>query len=105
MTAESDLNRAIIVYLQTIGVFAWRCNSGALKNSDGVWVKYGRKGMADILGILPGGKFLAIESKIGRAKPSKEQRAFLEEIRVNGGVAILAYTLDDVIEGLEPDHA
>ena len=101
MTAESELNRAILGYLQTIGVFAWRCNSGALKNADGVWVKYGRKGMADILGILPGGKLLAIEAKVGRAMPTKEQRAFLDEVRVNGGVAILAYTLDDVIRELD----
>jgi len=101
VTAESDLNRAILSYLQAVGVFAWRCNSGALKNADGVWVKYGRKGMADILGILPGGKFLAIEAKVGRAKPTKEQHHFLGEIRRSGGVAILAHTLDDVLRELE----
>lgn len=100
MTAESDLNRAILGYLETIGVFAWRCNTGALKNADGVWVKYGRKGMADILGILPGGRFLAIESKIGKAKLTKEQHHFLGEVRRSGGVAILAHTLDDVIDGI-----
>jgi hypothetical protein len=44
------------------------------------------------------GKFVAIECKIGRNKPTDLQNAYLEEIRKRGGIAIVAYSLDDVMD-------
>ncbi|KKL54482.1 hypothetical protein LCGC14_2265030, partial [marine sediment metagenome] len=35
-----------------------------------------------------------------KAKLTKEQHHFLGEVRRSGGVAILAHTLDDVIDGI-----
>jgi hypothetical protein len=64
---------------------------------------FGKVGSADILGILrPSGRFLAIEVKKPGEKPSDEQIAFLLAIRDAGGVAIVAYSLDDVRKVLYP---
>lgn len=62
-------------------------------------------GVPDILGIyrLPGetaGRFLGIEIKAPRGKLSSAQEQFLNIIREQGGIAILAYSVDDVIRGL-----
>lgn len=59
-------------------------------------VKLSRPGTADITGCSKDGKFIAIECKIKPNKPTQLQEAYLEEIRKRGGIAIVAYSLDDV---------
>jgi hypothetical protein len=50
---------------------------------------FGLKGSADILGCLPGGRFLAVETKAERGRISPEQRQFLADIKALGGLAIV----------------
>jgi hypothetical protein len=64
-------------------------------------VRFGKRGQSDIIGYLPDGRFLAVETKASDGKPTPEQEAFLEAVRMAGGVAILARSLDDLIAGLE----
>ncbi len=97
---EAALVKAVLGYLKLRGIFAWRCNSGMLRGAGGGPVRFGIPGMSDVLGILPGGKFLAIECKVGKNKPTKAQQAFLELVKGYGGVAFVAYSLDDVIEAI-----
>jgi len=57
------------------------------------------KGIPDILGILPGGAFLAIEvkkPKPDKTYPSKEQKAFMKRINDDGGIAFVARDVDTV---------
>lgn len=99
--SEKDVVKGILSYLEYIGVYAWRNNTGAIVSSyEGKkrFFKYGLKGSADIIGILPDGRFLAIECKANKNKLSVAQNQFLKNIKSNGGVAICAYSLDDVIE-------
>jgi hypothetical protein len=42
-----------------------------------------------------------VECKAGKGKPSDKQIRFLKTIAENGGAAILAWSVDDLIEGLE----
>jgi len=42
---------------------------------------FGKKGSADILGCLLGGKFLAVEYKAPAGRLAPEQSAFLEKVR------------------------
>jgi hypothetical protein len=63
-------------------------------------MRFGKKGSSDILGILPGGRFLAIEVKAKGGRVSPEQRNFLEQVRGLGGVAIIAYSFKDIDEVL-----
>lgn len=58
---EADLKSAIVKYLKSVGVLAWR-NPVSL---------YGRSGRPDIEGVLPGGRALFIEAK----RPGKYTRA------------------------------
>lgn len=105
---ESDLVRAILTYLNFIrGIPSWRINSGKIlipQTKGGKRMYAGAPaGTSDILGILPvnhnghkTGVFLAIEAKIKGNVPTQKQLAFLEQVRNSGGVAFVAYSLEDV---------
>lgn len=101
---ESAVLRACLDYLAVRGIMAWRNNSGlAMMRGRGGKpqpVRFGKKGSSDILGVLPGGRLLAVECKASDGKPTDEQIAFLDRVRAAGGVAILARSLDDLIAGL-----
>jgi len=60
---------------------------------------YDKPGKSDILGIWKG-RPLAIEVKWGKNVASEDQKKFLKEFEENGGIAILAYSLDDVLTKL-----
>jgi len=87
-------------------------NETALKNQvlrylkkKGYFIKYhsgygGATGIPDILGCYKG-FFIAIELKIKGNKPTKIQLYNLKKIREEGGIGIVAYSLDDVKNNLE----
>ncbi len=85
-------------YLALKGIYCWRNNSGMLTDRHGIHVRFGKVGSADIIGIAPDGKFLAIEVKRpnGRYKPTPAQMEFLEEIKARGGYAGVATSIEDV---------
>ena len=93
---ENDIQKTILQFLWYNNIYSWRNNSGAYKTEAGHYVRYGFKGSADILGILPDGRFLAIEVKKPKTNPTKEQKLFLKNIEVNGGVSFVARSLEDV---------
>jgi hypothetical protein len=98
---ETNLVRQIIDYLNFRGCFVQRTNSGALRFKDSSgrsnFIKLAYAGTADITGCSRDGKFIAIEAKIKPNKPTALQEAYLEEVRKRGGIAVVAYSLDDVM--------
>lgn len=100
---EKQIQAAILDYprLDYRVAWAYRFNTGAriVREFDANGcpkerrIQYAFKGCADILGQLVDGRFLAIECKSqkGRARPL--QADFLEAVRMNKGVAILAVPL------------
>lgn len=105
---ETDLVKTCLGYLDIKGIDAWRNNSGAVvvPGSPGRkrrCIRYGKKGSSDILGMVPDGRFLAVECKRKGKYPTKEQRAFLAMVKRNNGIALLVRDVDDLIRGLE-DH-
>ena len=62
---EAAIQRTILAALQAHpGVaLAWRQNAGAVRDQSGYVVRMGPKGMADLGGILRGGRSLQIEVK------------------------------------------
>jgi len=58
-------------------------------------------GVADIIGVLEGGKFFAIEVKSGRNKQTEAQKEFERKVKEKGGIYLLAYDLDTVIDFFE----
>lgn len=102
---ERDVLNACLDYLAIKHIFAWRNNTGAfpieMPGQTRRFIKFGRKGSSDIIGILPDGKFLAVECKDKYGKLRIEQYDFLEDIKNNNGLAILARSLEDLIDGLQ----
>lgn len=103
---EKLIENHILRWLNISGIYAWKNQSVGI--FDPVKKIYRRsnnpfhiKGVSDILGILPDGKFLAIEVKSKTGKASPEQIMFIEKINKNGGKAFVAKTLEDVQEALK----
>lgn len=88
-TPEAILKRSIKDLLRTLGIFYFSALQG-LGSYPGV---------SDFLGIYKG-RFLAIEAKAPHGVASPAQKEFLRRIEADGGIAILAYTIEDVINGL-----
>ena len=101
---ESKLVRACLDYLRLVGVAAWRNQSGmvfAEHQGKRRAIRMGAKGGADIIGCLPpNGRTLAVECKVPPNKLTPEQDAFLAAIRRAGGLAIVAESIDDVMEAI-----
>ena len=104
MTAETDLVKACLSYLELCGAFVWRNNSGQLRDRTGRPVRFGKVGSADIIGVWTDGKFLAVECKIGRNTPTAQQDAFLDAVAAHGGHAIVARSVDDIVEWAACDN-
>lgn len=59
------------------------------------------RGSADLVGYTSDGRFLAVEVKTGRVRVTREQLAFLGAVRMRGGVAGVARSVDDLRRILE----
>lgn len=97
---EAEVLTAVLKYLQSRGIFHWRQNTGGAVYA-GRRVSFSIPGMADVVGILPGGFFLAVECKRpGRDATSPRRKAkqerFAERVRSAGGVYLRASSVDDV---------
>ena len=98
---EKEIENQILEYLNHLGLYCWK------NQSVGVWDqrkkiyrrpmnKFHRNGVADILGILPDGRLLAIEVKSAKGRLSDHQKEFLKNVEDNNGLAIVARSLDDL---------
>ena len=63
-------------------------------------MSFGYPGSADITGILPDGRRLEVECKSATGRQSEKQKKFEEKIRTNGGIYILARSVEDLEHGL-----
>lgn len=115
---EKEIQKQILDYLRLRGIFCWTCKTvGTYDPRRRVYrANTTFKGVADILGILPAptspghtwealgrhkGQFLAVEVKRVGGKVSDDQKAFLERINKEGGLAFVARSLNDVINTLD----
>jgi len=85
---EQTIQRKILRELKDLGIYAY-------KN-----ISTNRKGIPDIIACV-NGKFLAIEVKSKGGKPTKLQEYNIEQIRKSGGSAIVAYSVEDVLNELK----
>lgn len=95
MTPESRIEQDIFAFLKSIGIFCFKADRVGIydpirkrfrsnKNPNRI------KGVSDILGIAPGGRFLAIEVKAPKGSLTKEQREFLVSVQDAGGIAFVS---------------
>lgn len=98
---EKAIENQILHYLYKKNIFAWKNQStGVFDPIKRIYRKSNNpfhiKGVSDILGILPDGRFLAIEVKSATGRASEEQKHFLWQINAKGGKAFLARSIEDV---------
>lgn len=96
---ENEVKNACLRWLHERGIFAWRNNTGMAWIGDHP-IRFGLKGSADIIGLLPDGRFLAVEAKAASGRQSPDQKTFEENVRKNNGVYVLAYDVTDLEEAL-----
>lgn len=91
MRESEALVEVRLEYGQAEGFVVWRNTSGFVEHETRK-VRYGvGVGGSDLLGITPGGLFLAVEVKGSRGRPTEEQLRFLELVYERGGVACLCH--------------
>jgi hypothetical protein len=93
---ESDTQRAILDYLALKRIFHYRNNSGAFKDTQNHFYRFGELSSPDIICVI-NGLFVGIEVKAPKSKQSEHQVEFQRQLEMAGGKYILAYSLDDVI--------
>lgn len=87
---EAEIQRQILELLKLRGIVHWRQNAGTVRLESAGKPRYlraGPRGVPDIVGILPGGRFFAVEVKRPGEKPTQYQLAALTRINAAGGVA------------------
>jgi hypothetical protein len=100
-TTHADLVAACLVWLTLTkpeGVY-YKSNTGAFAGEykgRKRFVRFGTPGLADITGILPGGRALYVECKVGRDKQSDDQAMFQFRVEDAGGLYILARSIEDL---------
>jgi penicillin-binding protein-related factor A (putative recombinase) len=93
VTPEGKVKEAIKKALKARNIPYWMVIPNAMGNS---------RGMADFIGILPDGRFLAIEAKAdGKSKNlTVHQKKFLDDIGSNGGKAFVVSNLEELEEAM-----
>lgn len=98
--SEKETQKAILQYLE-LRHFCFRNNTGASVseyNGKRRFFRYGKVGSGDILGIQrPGGRFFSIEVKAQGKKPTPAQLEFMGQVNGSGGLAFVAYSVEDVL--------
>lgn len=94
---ESEIQKAIIEYLTLKRVFHYRNNSGGFKNEKtNHFYRFGTPGSPDIVCVFKG-QYVGIEVKKPGGKQNPNQIQFQKDLEKAGGMYVLAYSLDEVI--------
>ncbi|MBK1632642.1 hypothetical protein CKO31_18220 [Thiohalocapsa halophila] len=107
---EQAIQDAVLRFLAIDRRVAWaqRFNTGAMRvegqdargRRTRRFVQFAFKGCSDILGQLTTGHLIACEIKRPSTKPTREQAAFLATVESNGGLAVVARSVEDVERAL-----
>ena len=88
MTPEAKVKKKVVAHLKTLGAYYFYPVTGG----------YGKSGVPDIIGCYKGA-FFGIECKAGKNKPTPLQEKNLNDIKLNGGIALVINetNIDDVL--------
>lgn len=96
---EQSIQASCLIALSRAGALVWRQNTGAYRDSAGALRRYGLcVGSADIIGIAPDGRFLAVEVKAANGRVTEAQRLFIEAVQRAGGRAGIARSPEDAVQ-------
>lgn len=95
MTEHALVQSILIEFGSRPTLRLWRVNTGAALGRAG-FVRFGLPGMADISGIMQGGRRIEIECKTATGRQSPEQKRWQAMIEKFGGLYVLARSVEDV---------
>jgi hypothetical protein len=112
VTPGTRLTNDIMLALSRAGCTVWRNTTGtayrgrvvhkdrsSITLADPRVIVFGLcVGSADIIGIDPAGRFLAVEVKAKRDQPSDDQRRFIDHVNSHGGRAGFARSVQDALD-------
>lgn len=95
--------KACLGYLRGLGIWAWpQPNRAVYDPAIKRYRKFdGMPGVSDICAVIPGGIFLGVEVKTESDVQTPDQKRFQEEVEKRGGLYILVYEIQDLIDGLK----
>lgn len=104
---EKQIENQILFWLRAQGIYSWKNQSvGIFDAKKQVFRKsknpWHINGVADILGVIEG-RFLSIEVKSKKGVHSDSQKTFAENVGKNGGIYILARSVEDVQSALSSE--
>jgi hypothetical protein len=114
---SNDLQKAIVAYLKDyLGYFAHRQSTegryrpgqtivdagGFCRHLPGQYIPAHKKGLADVVAALKGGKYVGIEVKIGKDRQREDQKVVEKELKQADAGYILVKTWDDFISKIVP---
>ena len=102
-TPENLVLNGCLQYLELRGIYHWRNNTGAVQIAPGRFMRFGKVGSSDILGILPRGRLLCVECKAKGGRLSPEQKQFLADAQGLGALAIVVYSWSELDEYLRKE--
>jgi hypothetical protein len=97
--SEASIKRAIRDYLELKKCVVVPVRNVGIMKKDGSYIPLpaGDRGMGDMVGSTPTGRFFCIEVKKKGNKPTPEQLEFLDRVHRANGIGIVAYSIDDVM--------
>lgn len=109
---ENAVKAGCLDVLALAQAFVWPNNTGRLG-----YVKFGYPGSPDIIGLLPGGKFIGVETKApadpkalfpdmkrrAAGKQSAEQIEFQKQVEKLHGIYVLAHSSKDLEDRLREE--
>ena len=101
MNPESKIMHRIMTALSEKGCFVMRTNSGVYFDSKGNRITVGFKGLSDLVGFRPDGRFFALEIKTPTGRPTEEQIRFLDFCLTHGAIAGIARSPEDALKIVE----
>lgn len=81
-------------------VFKHHSTGFTMRDGEARAFRCGDKGIADLITCSPIGQFTAIEVKMPGKQPSQDQIEFIKSFIKKRGIAFVAHSLEDAIEGL-----
>lgn len=100
---EKQVVNSCMQYLMLKNYLVIRNNTGAIvikgeNNKKKRMIRFGSVGSSDIIACSPDGRFVAIECKKKGGKLTAYQEKFLNDVKEKNGIAIVAYSVDDLIK-------
>jgi len=95
---EANIQKEIMLALSQAGCTIFRNNTGAYRDGDR-FIRYGvgGKGGSDLLGISYSGRFLAVEVKTAKGKPTNDQINFINVVKSKNGIAFVARSAEEAV--------